>query len=309
MKEKKIVVLMGGPSSEREVSLKTGEGIAHALRSKGYQVETIDFHPRSVYQQLTEAKADVVFIALHGKFGEDGTIQGFLDICGIPYTGSGVRTSSVAMDKHLSKELFEAFKIPTPPSCLLDVKEKPEEQFLKLEKLGFPLILKPIAQGSSIGVVKVGDPSCLEKALEEVFQYGGRVLAEKFIVGRELTIPVLEGIGPLPIIEIRPHSGSYDYSSKYTKGMTDYLVPAPIPEETAHLIQEIALKVADIFESRGVIRLDIMLDESSGIPYVLELNTIPGMTETSLVPQSAAKFGLSYEELCEEILLRARHDG
>lgn len=309
MKNKKIVVLMGGPSAEREVSLKTGEGIARALRFKGYEVETIDFNPPLIYQQLMDAKADVVFIALHGKFGEDGAIQGFLDICGIPYTGSGVRTSSMAMDKHLSKELFEAFHIPTPLSCLLDVKETLEDHLRKLEHLGFPVILKPIAQGSSIGVVKVESSAFVKEALEEVFHYGSRVLAEKFICGRELTIPFLEGTGPLPIIEIRPHSGSYDYSSKYTKGMTDYLVPAPISLELTELIRQMAAKVADVFESRGVIRLDIMLEESSGTPYVLELNTIPGMTETSLVPQSAVNFGMSYEDLCEEILLRARHDG
>lgn len=309
MKDKKIAVLLGGPSEEREVSLKTGKGIANALRSRGYQIVEIDFEPRHFYEQLKESGAEVAFIALHGRFGEDGAVQGFLDICGIPYTGSGVRTSSITMDKYLSKEIFEAFQIPTPKSELLEKTEDFESQRKKIAALGYPVILKPIAQGSSIGVVKVETEECLKSGLEEVFRYGDTLLAEVFIKGKELTIPVLEGIGALPIIEIRPHSGAYDYQSKYTKGATEYLVPAPISEELTQQVQTIAERVAKIFNSRGVVRLDIMLEEGTNIPYVLELNTVPGMTETSLVPQSAQSQGISYEELCERILMKARHDG
>lgn len=309
MKDKKIAVLMGGPSAEREVSLNTGRGIAAALRSRGYQVAEIDFEPRRFAEQLKEAGAEVVFIAIHGRYGEDGTVQGFLDICGIPYTGSGVRTSSIAMDKYLSKELFEAFHIPTPAAALLYKKDSLADQKKKVTPLNYPLILKPVAQGSSIGVFKVENESELESNLTAVFEYGTTALAESFISGKELTVAVLEDEGVLPIIEIHPNSGAYDYQSKYTKGATEYLVPAPIAKEVAEQVNQISAKVAEVFDSRGVVRLDIMLSEKDQIPYVLELNTVPGMTETSLVPKAAAAQGISYEELCERILLKARYDG
>ena len=309
MKDKKIAVLMGGPSSEREVSLRTGKGIANALRDQGYLVAEIDFSPRIFTQQLQEVAPDVVFIALHGKFGEDGAVQGFLDICGIPYTGSGVKTSSVAMDKYLSKELFEAFHIPTPRAGLLQSADSLASNREKVELIGYPVIVKPVSEGSSIGVYKVTTREELEEALKSAFQYGETLLVEEFIQGRELTVAFLDGVGALPVIEIRPHSGEYDYNSKYTKGATEYLVPAPLTKELEEKVLTIAKQVAKVFNSRGVVRLDIMLDDRDETPYVLELNTIPGMTETSLVPQAAAAQGISYGELCELILLKARHDG
>jgi len=305
---KKVAVLMGGPSAEREVSLNTGRGIAAALRQKGYPVAEIDFEPRNFSNQLAESEAEVVFIAIHGRYGEDGAIQGFLDICGIPYTGSGVRTSSIAMDKHLSKELFEAFQIPTPKSVLLHKEDPLQLQQEKIASLGYPLIVKPIAQGSSIGVFKIEDVTQVENFLQEAFHYGNTILAEEFIQGRELTVAVLEELGSLPIIEIKPYSGAYDYQSKYTKGATEYIVPANLSEEKAAEIMEISSKVAKAFEGRGVTRIDIMLSDKDQIPYVLELNTIPGMTETSLVPKAAAAVGISYEDLCERILLKACYD-
>jgi D-alanine--D-alanine ligase len=305
---KKVAVLMGGPSAEREVSLNTGRGIAVALRQKGHSVVEIDFEPQNFSKQLTESEAEVVFIALHGRYGEDGAVQGFLDICGIPYTGSGARTSNIAMDKYLSKKLFEAFQIPTPKSVLLHKEDPLQLQQEKVASLGYPLIVKPIAQGSSIGVFKIENVTQVENFLHEAFHYGNTILAEEFIQGRELTVAVLEEIGSLPIIEIRPYSGAYDYQSKYTKGATEYIVPANLSEEKAAEIMGISSKVAKAFEGRGVIRIDIMLSDKEQIPYVLELNTIPGMTETSLVPKASAAMGINYEDLCERILLKACYD-
>ena len=309
MKKQTIGVLLGGSSTEREVSLKTGKGIATALRKNGHSVVEIDFEPRNFIAQLAEFKVDVIFNALHGKFGEDGRVQGFLDICGIPYTGSGVKASSIAMDKNISKELFQFLQVPTPESLLLCKSEDRTDQLERITNgMTLPVIVKPSTQGSSVGVVKVEKLEELPAALEQAFGYDEEILVERFIQGRELTVAFLDGFGALPVIEIRPHSGAYDYKSKYTAGMTEYLVPAPISEELTQQIQTIACKVATGFHCRGISRLDIMLGED-GVPYVLEINTIPGMTETSLVPQAAAALNISYEELCEKILQSARHDG
>jgi UDP-N-acetylmuramate--alanine ligase len=303
---KKIGVVMGGPSAEREVSMNTGNAIVEALREKKYEVVGIDLDPVNFVEQLRENKIDVVFNAIHGLFGEDGRLQGALELLGIPYTGSGVLASAVAMDKGISKRLFASGDIPTPRYQLLLRKDGVNEGVLGkvLEEFEAPFVVKPSTQGSTIGLTIVQEPEELEEALKKAFSYDREVLVEEFIDGSELTVAILGGEKPeaLPVIEIVPYSGVYDYHSKYTKGATEYFVPARIDEETMRLTQEVSLAAFKILGCSGVARVDVRLDPSNH-PYVLEVNTIPGMTATSLVPKAAAAAGISFPDLCERILL------
>jgi D-alanine-D-alanine ligase len=306
-KDKKIGVLAGGISSEREISLKTGINIFESLKRSGYNADFID-----VGDDLLEKvrSIDIAFLALHGRYGEDGTVQGLLELLKIPYTGSGVLSSAVVLDKILSKKIFILENIPTPPFIELDLNgPMPELDSLKEDveiKTGYPLVVKPNSEGSTIGIRTVYDGSQLEDGIKEAAEYDKRILLEKYIKGRELTVGII-GSEPeaLPIIEIKPKSGFFDFDSKYKKDLTEYIIPADIDEKTAENIIEISMSCHKILGCSGISRVDFILD-SEGIPYVLEINTMPGMTSTSLVPMAADAAGISFDLLVEIILESAK---
>ncbi len=297
---KRIGVLMGGPSSEREVSLKSGKAVSDALKRKGFNVVEIDVGA-DLFERLKEI--DVAFVVLHGKPGEDGIIQGILEFMGIPYTGAGVLGSALGMNKLITKKILQFHGIKTPPFKILRKSgfSLPYEDLL--EDIEFPVVVKPVDEGSTIGVSIVYDKATLETALDRAFNYSGEVLIEKFIAGRELTVGVVNDI-VLPVIEIRPKKGFYDYESKYTKGLTEYLIPAPIEDKVATKAQEWALIAHRALYQKGVSRTDFRMEESGEL-YVLEVNSIPGMTETSLLPKAAKAAGIGFDDLVVEILKSA----
>lgn len=304
MKEKNIVVLMGGPSAEREVSLNTGKAILAALIENGYHAVGVDLDPLHLVDQLKAAKCDIVFNAIHGKYGEDGVLQGALELMGIPYTGSGVLANAMAMDKGVSKQIFNAGGISTPRSKTYNQAQVNAALIEEITKeFSIPVVVKACAQGSSIGVTIVEDKADLKAAVQDAFKYSETVLVEEFIKGRELTVAVWgkEHKEALPIIEIVPHSGKYDYQSKYTKGATEYLVPAKLDDSVAKNIQEMAVKAFNALGCAGIARVDVMLGEDN-VAYVLEVNTVPGMTATSLVPKAAKAVGIEFAALCERLL-------
>ncbi|MEG1727869.1 MAG: D-alanine--D-alanine ligase [Acidaminococcaceae bacterium] len=301
----KIAVVMGGPSAEREISLVTGAAIAQALREKNYEVETIDLEPKNFAQQLADSKAQVVFNAVHGLYGEDGRLQSVLEMLDVPYTGSGVLASALAMDKVASKRIFQAAGIPTPRALIFTAGEQAVAKQDILQKFQLPVVVKPASQGSSIGVVIVKEAAELQAALQTAFSYCNSIVVEEFIQGKEITVALLataDAIHAFPVINIVPHSGTYDFKSKYTKGETEYLVPAPLDEKTTAAVQAVASAAYKIIGCQGVARADMMLDAENKA-YVLELNTVPGMTATSLVPKAAGAEGISFPDLCEKILL------
>jgi len=298
----KIGVIAGGISSEREVSLSTGKGIYEALLRLGYRAEFIDFN--GDIKEILK-KIDIAFIALHGKYGEDGTIQGFLELLKVPYTGSGVLASAIAMDKIYSKKIFQFENIPTPSYLVPDLRNKDEMNKIAgkvVASIGYPLIVKPNRGGSSIGVTIVQSQENLISAIMEAGKHDSKVLIEKFILGKLLTVSII-GREPqaLPIIEIRPKSGFYDYQSKYTPGFTEYMVPAPIEKDLEEQISSFAIKCHNALDCSAVSRVDFILGDDRSI-NILEVNTIPGMTPTSLVPKAAAICGINYEMLTEIIL-------
>ncbi len=305
MKDKHIIVLMGGPSAEAEVSRRTGAAIAEALITKGYHVSTLELNPRTVLQDIENLKGDVVFNAIHGRYGEDGALQGLLEMAEIPYTGSGIMAHSVGMNKKVSKDVFKGAQIPTAESVSYNGNLQSKEDIIKdIEaKFSLPVVLKPATQGSSIGVTIVKEQGQLAKAVTEALTYDPILVVEQYLNGREFTVSVLDGKA-LAIIEIRPHSGEYDYTSKYTAGATDYLVPAPISDTMTKEMQAIGELVYREVQASGAIRVDVMTDDKDNM-YVLEYNTIPGMTATSLVPKAAREVGIDFPELCEKILLTA----
>ena len=305
MKDKHIIVLMGGPSAEAEVSRRTGAAIAEALISKGYHVSTLELNPRTVLQDIENLKGDVVFNAIHGRYGEDGALQGVLEMAEIPYTGSGIMAHSVGMNKKVSKDVFKGAHIPTAESISYNGNLQSKEDIIKdiESKFSLPVVLKPATQGSSIGVTIVKEEDQLTKAVTEALTYDPILVVEQYLNGREFTVSVLDGKA-LAIIEIRPHSGEYDYTSKYTAGATDYLVPAPISADMTKEMQAIGELVYREVQASGAIRVDVMTDDKDNM-YVLEYNTIPGMTATSLVPKAAKEVGIDFPELCEKILLTA----
>lgn len=287
-----IVVMHGGFSAEREVSLRSGAAVAAALRNRGHRVVEMDI--RDQEWSLPES-VDAVFLALHGAYGEDGTIQRKLDYLGVPYTGCGAEASRVAFDKVLTKERCVEAGVLTPRH---HVASSPREGLPGALKL--PLVLKPIRQGSSVGLQFVDSPEQWEAALASAFQHDSEVLVEERILGRETTVGILED-KPLPIVEVRPKRGAYDYANKYTTGATEYFCPAEFDERTTRAVQQAALKAFQAVEGRDYARVDVMVD-AAGKPWVLEVNTLPGMTETSLLPKAAAAAGLCYEELCERMV-------
>ncbi|MGA1868309.1 MAG: D-alanine--D-alanine ligase [bacterium] len=302
MKNKKIGVLMGGWSPEREISLKTGTAIVDALCTRGWKAIGIDM-TRDIAFILREQAIDIAFIALHGPYGEDGTIQGLLDIMGIPYTGAHVCASALAMNKLMSKRIFQALELPTPDFWIED-----NPHINKLEKggempFGYPLIVKPASGGSTIGVSIVNCATEYHSALQEAFSYDRCVLVEQYIEGRELSVGILDNEA-FPVIEIRPKSGFYDYKAKYTQGETEYFIPAELEPHLYRFFQELAVKAYKGLGCRGIARIDFRLDRQNN-PFILELNTIPGMTETSLVPKAAKHIGMDFPELVERILMQA----
>ncbi len=305
----KVGVLMGGLSAEREISLMSGTGVLAALRAKGVDAHAFDPAERSL-GALADERFDRVFIALHGRYGEDGAIQGALELLGIPYTGSGVMASSVAMDKVFTKRIWQNCGLQTPRYALLDAAS---ELRRVPDQLGLPLILKPPHEGSTIGITKVQGYSDMREGYELAARFDDAVLAEEFIAGRELTVAIVER-GPagarraeaLPIIEIVAPAGNYDYRNKYFTDDTRYLCPAPIDDALGARIRAMALEAFAAIGCEGWGRVDLMLRDRDQEPFLLEVNTSPGMTGHSLVPMAARAIGVSYGDLCIEVLASAR---
>lgn len=302
-KDKIVGVLLGGLSKEREISLKSGNAILDALLLKGYDAVPIDVG-RDITQEIQKKGVEVAFLALHGRYGEDGSIQGLLEILGVPYTGSGVLASSLAMDKYLTKDIARAEGVPTPDDIFFNSYTDDLNAFLKKVELPFPLMVKPSREGSTIGIRKANDAAELRQAVAEAAVLDSRVLVERFVPGREVTVAVLNHEA-LPIVEVRPKSGFYDFDSKYTAGATEYLCPAPLDEVLTKRLQDYARRVYRRIGCEGVARADFMIPEGDR-PGFLEINTLPGMTNTSLVPKAAKAAGIGFEELVERILNTAR---
>ncbi len=297
LRNKTIGVLYGGWSSEREVSINSGRCVIESLKRQGFKVQGIDVDKRFI-EKLKGI--DIAFIALHGKPGEDGTIQGILEFLGIPYTGSGVLGSAVGMDKVVTKTLLIASKIPTPPFYYKTDFELNEI----VEKLGFPLVVKPRAEGSSVGVYIVQTKKDLKKVIKDLQNKYPDIFFEKYIPGMMATCGILNR-SALPVLEIRPKKKEfYDYRSKYTEGMTEYIVPARIPEKYYRLVQKYALQVHNVTGAYGFSRVDFVLDKDYN-PYVLEINTVPGLLSGSNLPLEAKAAGISYDQLILEILRTA----
>ncbi len=305
MKQDKIVVVMGGPSTEAEISRQTGTAILKALQAKGYMAEGLELDPPNFAEQIKKSGCSIVFNALHGKYGEDGILQGTLDMLGIPYTGSGVLAAAVTMDKAASKRVFLGAGISTPRSRTYHRYEMKRNLAAEITgEFSIPVVVKAVSQGSSIGVVIVEKAAELEHALTEAFQYNDEVLVEEFIQGKELTVAVWgneEKKQAFPVIEITTTSGRYDYESKYTKGASTHIIPARVSDKLTEEIQALAVRTFTACGCRGVARVDMMLSEA-GVPYVIEVNSVPGMTELSLVPDAGRAMGIEFPELCEHIL-------
>jgi len=288
----KIAVLMGGLSKEREISMKTGNAIVRALSEKGYLAVPMDV-TRDIALRLVREEIEVAFIALHGRWGEDGTIQGLLEILQIPYTGSGVEASAMAMNKVLSKRLFREAGLPTPGFQVLT------DPFPTAPR-PLPCVVKPAMEGSTLGITIVRSQEEWKPAMETAFQYDRTVLVEDFISGKEITASILNG-RCLPLIHIEPREGFYDYHAKYTPGKTIYHVPAALDDPTTRHLQELAVKAYHTLGCAGCARVDMILSDT-GEATLLEVNTIPGMTPTSLVPKAAHALGLTFGDLTEAIL-------
>lgn len=335
----KITVVLGGDSPERDVSLVSGRGIIEALRTRGHEVCSVD--PARPPGSRVEAEiarigekppgeiphvplelslewltrgeilgADVVFIALHGGAGEDGTVQALLETVGVPYVGTGILGSALAMNKDRSKALFREAGVQTAPHMLIQSAPETEPAWLSEEieqRLGYPVVIKPNCQGSSVGFSFVGEPSRVGEALERGSAYDRELIVERFIAGREITTAILDGEA-LPLVEVVPQGGFYDYKRKYTKGTSRYVVPAEIDEVTADRIRRESVLAYRTLLCRDYARVDLRLSDE-GEPYCLEVNTLPGMTALSLVPMAAEKAGISFDELVERICMMALERG
>ncbi|RYZ67989.1 MAG: D-alanine--D-alanine ligase [Proteobacteria bacterium] len=304
MKKLRVGVVMGGPSKEREVSLKTGEGVCEALESRGHDVVRIVLgeHGSSPDTQLRRANLDVAFLALHGRGGEDGCIQGLLEWLQIPYTGSGVLASALAMDKLKAKELFRLHNVPTPPyytARTADLENLDEIH----GSFGYPAIVKPRSEGSSVGLAKAGNLAQLEAGIRQALEHDEFALVERFVQGAEIQVGLLDG-RVLGAIEVAPHSGLYDYASKYTPGATDYFLPPRLAATRVRGLMNLAERAVRALGCTGACRVDLLATAGEN-EYVLEVNTLPGLTPTSLLPKIAAEAGMDYATLCEEILKSA----
>lgn len=303
----KVAVLMGGRSAEREVSLMSGNGVLAALRSQGVDAHAFDPAERSM-DELRRDGFDRCFVALHGRFGEDGTVQGALELLGIPYTGPGVMASAVAMDKLMTKRIWLAEGLPTPAWRQVHSAEQTRAAF---SALGAPMIVKPVREGSTIGLTKVMTADECDAAYALAAGQDPMVMCEQFIDGDEVTCPVLgsdDQARALPVIRIVAPQGNYDYQHKYFTDDTQYLVPCGLPDGEEEVIQALVLKAYRTLGCRGWSRADVMIDRHTRRPWLLEINTSPGMTGHSLVPMSARAMGLSYEDLCLQLLATAALD-
>ncbi len=289
---------MGGLSAEREVSIKTGEAISTALSRRGYRQKPI-LVDRDLPFRLKEKEIEVAFIALHGRYGEDGAIQGLLEVMNIPYTGSGITASAVAMDKMLSRELFRAHGIATPPTYVLNQAQaddfRPDSLSFK-----FPVVVKPASEGSSVGISLVENPADFQAALKAAFQYGPKILIERYLSGMEVQVGIL-GDRALGAIEIRPKGRFYDYNAKYVPGMSEHIFPAPLAPEIYQAVLGLGLEAHRALGCSGYSRADFLVEQSQE-PFLLELNSLPGMTETSLMPEIAKGVGIDFDTLVESIL-------
>lgn len=326
-KKQKILLLLGGTSPEREVSKSTGKSIYNALSNLGYEVITIDpayginqpFEPEDFFSEndfaeisnenyldainlISPNEISLAFLALHGKYGEDGTIQSLLELKGIKYTGSKVLSSAIAMDKIMSKILFEEYNVPTPKWFHFKKGEYTSSEINKMitESFGYPAVIKPNDQGSTVGLTICKSQDQLDEAIHNAFEYSDRVLVEEYIPGRELTVAVIDNEA-LPVLEIRPKHGIYDYECKYTSGMSEYIVPAEIETEVANQLQKTAVEAYKSLRCEVYARVDFRLSPDKKV-YTLEVNTLPGMTSLSLVPKMAKAIGLSFEQLVQKII-------
>ena len=289
----KVALLYGGDSSERQISIKTGKAVENALKNLGYDYKVFDpIEKQKFISDILKYNPDVAFIALHGKGGEDGQIQAILDFFGIRYTGSGSKTSAICMDKKLTKDILKNYSIPVPEDYTL-------------EDIKFPVVLKPSEEGSSIGVHIVFNKSQLEKALQDLKNYEN-ILIEEYIKGRELTVSILND-KVLPIIEIKVKNGFYDYENKYFSNETKYICPAKLPFVVEEKVKAYAKRAYNILKCKGAVRVDFILSEDD-TPYLLEINTVPGMTEHSLLPKSAKAIGYTFEQLVNEIIVGALNE-
>lgn len=303
-----VVLLKGGLSGERAVSLSSAEQVARALRGEGYAVVEIDTGKRGYLAELEQCEADVAFICLHGRYGEDGTVQGVCELLDLPYTGSGVLASALAMDKDMSKELFRCQGLPTPPSVTLKASEEYDTDAL-VAQLGERVVVKPSREGSALGVALVHRREELAPAIEAAFAIDDTVLVERFIQGVETTVGVLgnDNVHALPVIEIVPENEFYDYEAKYAAGMSTHVIPARISPAAAEECKRVSLEAHRVLGCRGVSRSDLIVD-ADGTCWLLETNTIPGMTETSLLPDAARAEGISFPTLCSMIVELALED-
>lgn len=303
----RIGVLMGGRSAERAVSLRTGEAIYNALKAKGYAAVQIDVD-LDVVEKIKEEGIELAFLALHGKYGEDGTIQGMLEMLDIPYTGSGVLASALAIDKVATKKIILFEGLPTPRFMLVE-RKKAQDNGLQdtagqvYTEMGLPLVVKAPTQGSTIGISFVHKKEELVPALELAYRYDPVALVEQFVEGVEITASVLGNDDPvaLPLIEIVSATGVYDYEAKYTMGMSDHIIPPRIPEEQQNVVKDMAVRTFKALGCRGLARVDFIIDRQ-GNPYILEVNTIPGMTATSLFPDAARAAGIDFPELIDKLV-------
>ncbi|MES2961912.1 MAG: D-alanine--D-alanine ligase [Pseudomonadota bacterium] len=305
MKNQHIAVLLGGWNSEREVSLRSGEAVYEALTKLGYKATKIDFS-REIFEQLKAVKPDIIFNALHGTYGEDGRIQGVCDILEIPYTHSGIIASALCMDKIITRKLCETVGVQSPIYEILRKGENKENQE-KLAKVGKPFVIKPIAEGSSVGVEVILADMPFDFSTYE-WKYGDEIILEKYIAGQEIQVAIMDGKA-LGAIEVRPHGLFYDYKCKYTAGMTDYIMPAEVDAEKYAEVLKLAEKAHKVVGCRGISRVDFILNNKNGGDnrfYLLEVNTHPGFTATSLVPKIAKHVGISFEEIVEFLVKTAR---
>ena len=302
----RIAVLMGGTSSEVEISRKTGKAVASGLSSKGHKVEVFDWEEERIITDVEILRDfDVVFIAYHGGAGEDGRVQAALDVAGLRYTGSNYIASGIGMNKVLTKIIFENAGIPTPQWIKLDSRADVKNVLLEMLKSGFglPVVVKPASEGSTIGITIAISEDELKEGVDTAFKYGDSILIEKYIPGREVTVSILGGL-PLPVIEIVPKDGFYDYEHKYTKGASDYICPAKIPKKISESLQKVAAEAYNALGCRHYARVDFRLGDDGKI-YCLEVNTLPGMTDLSLVPMAAKSVGIEFPELVNKIAFMA----
>lgn len=305
LKSKKIAVLCGGRSGEREVSLRSGKRVFESLKKQKFNVVLMDLED-DLITQLKKNKIDIVYIALHGRWGEDGSVQGMLEVANIPYTGSKVLASALAMNKLAAKRIFQAVGIATPRSVEIDTSSDINKEAEKIKRIfPFPLVIKPVAEGSSLGVSIVREEDDLAKALEKTVSKFKDIFVEEYIKGREVTVGIIgrdEDLQALPILELVPRKDFYDFEAKYTSGMTEFILPARLSKPLYKRTQETALAAHKALGCYGVSRVDMIVSSDDHVPYVHEVNSIPGMTEHSDLPAEAAHAGITFDQLVVKIL-------